>query len=290
MLRSSLFFAWAAVSTLFFSAVAVAGGLLGAPKGLYDWVHRHWARGLLRVAGVQVRVSGLENLRREVAQILVCNHQSMFDIWVLMAALPVSLRFVAKQELSRIPVFARACRSAGHVFIERQDRAGSIEAIRAAGARMREEGLSLVFFPEGTRSPDGRLRAFKRGTFVLAIETQATLVPVAVDGGARILGRGDRRLRSGQLLVRCGAPIPLAGRTAEDRDEVLKESRASIERMLAELRTGGGLSGSRNPSTLEDEGGSDPTEDGAGGARGGEAARNVGDRGCAGTGDPRLSR
>lgn len=232
MIRQVLFPPAAALSTLFFSAVAVAGGLLRAPKGLYDWVHRSWARFLFRVAGIEVRVEGLDHLRPGQPCILAANHQSTFDIWALMGALPLSLRFVAKGELGRIPLFGRACRAAGHVFIDRRDRARAIETIREAGERMRREGLSLVLFPEGTRSRDGRLQPFKRGTFVLAIETAVPLVPVAIRGGGGVLPPGAWRPRGGTIVVRCGRPIPLEARTAEDRDEVLHATRAAIAAML----------------------------------------------------------
>ncbi|MFQ5690246.1 MAG: lysophospholipid acyltransferase family protein [Gemmatimonadota bacterium] len=236
MIRTILFVPFTICSTLFFSLVAVVGGLVGAPKGLYDWVHRNWARGMLRAAGVRLSVSGLEHVPEGAARIFVSNHQSMFDIWALMATMPSSLRFVTKQELSRIPIFARACRSAGHVFIDRNDRAAAIQAIREAGKRMRAEGLSLVFFPEGTRSPDGRLGRFKKGSFVLAIETGVPLVPVAVDGGHRVLPKGRRTLRQGRVTVRCAPVIPLAGLGAEDRDALLKRTREAIASMLEEMR------------------------------------------------------
>lgn len=240
MIRSLLFFPVAVVSTLFFSLVAVAGGLVGARKGLYDWVHRNWARTMLGMAGVRVRADGLEHVRAGGAQIFVCNHQSAFDIWALMATLPASLRFVAKQELARIPVFARACRSAGHVFIDREDRAGALAAIRDAGRRMREEGLSLVLFPEGTRSSDGRLGRFKKGTFVLAIETGIDLVPVSLEGGARRHPRGALRIRPGRMWLRCGPAIPTSGLTAEDRAQLTERTRAAVAGMLEELRAEGG--------------------------------------------------
>lgn len=240
MIRSVWFAGVAILSTAFFSLVSVVGGLLGAPGRLHDWVHRNWSATLLRAADVRVEVSGDENLRRDAPQILVANHQSMFDIWALMYALPISIRFVAKEELSRIPLFARACRAAGHVFIDRSDRAGAIRRMRAAGERMSADNLSLGLFPEGTRSPDGELQPFKKGTFVLAIETQAPVVPVAVDGGARILPRGRRRVVPGSLRVRLGRPIPTRGLTADDRDELLRRCRSAIETMLASLRTGRG--------------------------------------------------
>lgn len=233
MIRTLLFAFVAAVSTAFFSLVSVVGGLVGAGKGLHDWVHRNWSATLLRAAGVRVELEGVERVRRDAPQIFVSNHQSMFDIWALMAGLPVSIRFVAKEELSRIPLFARACRSAGHIFIDRSDRAGAIERMRSAGERMASENLSLGLFPEGTRSPDGRLQAFKKGTFVLAIETQAPVVPVAVDGGARILPKGSHRLVPGPIRVRFGTPIPTRGMTADDRDELLARTRSAIERMLS---------------------------------------------------------
>ncbi|MFQ5890657.1 MAG: lysophospholipid acyltransferase family protein [Gemmatimonadota bacterium] len=240
MIRTLLFSLVAVISTTFFSFVSVVGGLLGAPKGLHDWVHRRWSASLLHAAGVRVRAGGLRHIRRDGPQIFVSNHQSMFDIWALMTCLPVSIRFVAKEELSRIPLFARACRSAGHVFIDRGDRTGAIRRMQEAGKRMDRENLSLGLFPEGTRSPDGRLQPFKKGTFVLAIETQAPLVPVAVDGGARILPKGKRRVVPGTLDVRFGSPIPTRGLTIEDRDTVLELTRSAIEELLAELRATSG--------------------------------------------------
>ena len=101
---------------------------------------------------------------------------------------------------------------------------------------MRAERLCLGLFPEGTRSRDGHLGQFKKGSFVLAIETQLPIVPIAVDGGWRLSGRG--RIRPGELRIRVGKPISTAGKTAEDRDAVLKEVRTSVEGLLTSLRVG----------------------------------------------------
>jgi 1-acyl-sn-glycerol-3-phosphate acyltransferase len=234
VIRSAWFGLVTVAASAWYSTLALAGGLLRAPHAWYDRVHRGWARALLRAAGVGVEVAGHENLTPGAPQILVANHQSTFDILAMFAALPLSIRFIAKRELARIPVFAQAMRAAGHVFIDRGDRRGSVEAMRAAGERMREEGLSLGLFPEGTRSRTGILREFKKGSFVLAIETRLPLVPVAVDGGWR-LSRGGR-LRPGRVRIRIGPPIPTEGRTVEDRDAVLRAVRAEVERLLAEGR------------------------------------------------------
>lgn len=237
MIRLALFLLGAVPLTMAFSVLALAGGLFGASKRWFDWIHRSWSRLLLRMAGVRVVVAGEEALTRDEPQVLVCNHQSLLDIPVLFAALPLSLRFVAKIELTRVPVFAGAMRRAGHVFVDRGDRAQAIEAMRRAGERMRGDGLTLGLFPEGTRSRDGKLRSFKKGAFALATETGTAIVPVAIEGGAAVLPEDGGRLLPGTIHVCCGERIELAGREAVDRDAILERSRDSIARMLERIRT-----------------------------------------------------
>jgi 1-acyl-sn-glycerol-3-phosphate acyltransferase len=222
--------------TAFFTLAAVFGGLFRAGRGYYDWIHRDWSRSMLALAGVRVEVEGAEALAPDRAVILAANHQSWFDILALFAVLPVSLRFVAKKEISRVPLFAQAMRSAGHVFLDRQNRAKAVAAMRDAGRRMKEDGLAMMLFPEGTRSPDGHLLPFKKGSFVLAIETGATLVPVAMDGGRLIMRKGRFGVRSGRISLRCGTPIPLAGLDKDDRDAVLSATEGQISEMLREIR------------------------------------------------------
>jgi 1-acyl-sn-glycerol-3-phosphate acyltransferase len=230
VIRTAWFWIVTVPATAFFSTVSIAGGLIRAPASLHDWVHRNWGRTELWAAGVRTRVRGLENVSHTSPQIFVANHQSIFDIFAILAYVPASVRFVAKKELGRIPIFALAMRAAGHVFIDRNDRRGASEAMRVAGERMKRDRLSLGLFPEGTRSPTGSLREFKRGTFALAIGTQVSIVPLAVDGGYRVSTRG--RIRAGWMDVSLGAPMPTEGKTAEDRDEVLAAVRGEIAGML----------------------------------------------------------
>lgn len=236
MLRWLVFMAVGGPATILFSLVSLVGGLVRAPSSLHDRVHRTWSRFLLWLAGVDVVAEGLEHLRRDEAQVVVSNHQSLFDIFVLFATLPVSLRFVAKSELSRVPVFADAMRHAGHVFVDRERGFRALTSLEDAGRRMKRKGLTLCLFPEGTRSAEGRLGRFKPGAFVLAIDSRTPMVPVAVEGGGEILPRGRRRLEPRTVHVRCAEPVPLEGMSRADRHELAEHARVIIGSMLEAIR------------------------------------------------------
>jgi 1-acyl-sn-glycerol-3-phosphate acyltransferase len=188
-----------------------------------DTSARRWGRVMLWAAGVRVTLEGVENLQTESPQIVVSNHQSWFDVFALAAHLPVRYRFVAKKELGNIPVFGRAWRECGHVSVDRGNREAAIESLDQAWREVHEDKLTMVLFPEGTRSPDGRLQPFKKGAFVLAVQGQVPLVPVAVLGSRAVMPKGENRVRPGEIRVRIGTPIPTEGTTLQDRNRLLKE-------------------------------------------------------------------
>lgn len=189
-----------------------------------DKAARNWAKNILWAANVRVTLEGLENLQTREPQIVVSNHQSWFDVFALAAHLPVRYRFVAKKELADIPVFGKAWRSCGHVSVDRGNREAAIESLDQAWKEIHEDKLTMVLFPEGTRSPDGRLKSFKKGAFVLAVQGQVPLVPVAVVGSRDIMPKGSMTVRSGTITLRIGAPIPTGGSTIRDRNRLLKAS------------------------------------------------------------------
>jgi 1-acyl-sn-glycerol-3-phosphate acyltransferase len=212
---------------------------------------------------VKVSLEGTENLRTDGPQIVVSNHQSWFDVFALAAALPVRYRFVAKQELGEIPVFGHAWKSCGHVSVDRGNREAAIEALDQAWREVHEDKLTMILFPEGTRSPDGRLKSFKKGAFVLAVQGQVPLVPMAVVGSRDIMGKGDRRVRSGEIRVRIGSPIPVKGATIRDRNRLLKESWNAIFALKGETeeRTEGPPVADRREDGSVEEAGLDPVGD-----------------------------
>lgn len=236
MIRTVWVYLVGGVATFFFAGVAVARSYLWR-RNLHrccDWAARSWARTILWAAGVKVVLDGTGNLSTDAPQIVVSNHQSWFDVFALGAALPVRYRFVAKQELGGIPVFGRAWKSCGHVSVDRGNREAAIEALDQAWKEIHEDKLTMILFPEGTRSPDGRLKSFKKGAFVLAVQGQVPLVPVAVVGSRAIMGKGDLRVRSGEIHVRIGSPIQVEGATIRDRNRLLKESWDAIHALKGE--------------------------------------------------------
>lgn len=200
---------------------------------------RRWALRILRAAGVDVELEGTENIPDDSACVLVANHQSWFDVFALTGHLPGDYRFVAKKELEGIPVFGPSWQACGHVSIDRGDLQRAIGSLERAGRMMREERPTLIMFPEGTRSASGELRPFKKGAFVLAIQTGAPVVPAAILGSREIMPKGEWRIRPGRVRVRIGAPISVKGLGHEDKDAL----RLTAHRAVARLREGASLAG-----------------------------------------------
>ncbi len=209
-------------STFVHALAAVLAALLGVkrrPGGVYDWATVDWSRDILRAAGTPVVAVGLDLIPRDRPVLYAANHTSMFDIWALAATLPGSTRFVAKEELGRIPLVGLAMRRAGHIMIDRFNRARAFAAYEQAAETIRS-GISPIVFPEGTRSRTGELQPFKNAPFGLAIAAQVPIVPLYVDGTYRILPKGGLRLHPMPIRIEIGEPIPTAGLTPADRDKL----------------------------------------------------------------------
>jgi 1-acyl-sn-glycerol-3-phosphate acyltransferase len=197
------------------------------------------------LAGVSVRVEGANNLALDGAFILIANHESWFDVFTLAGCLPIDARFAAKKELARVPIFGRAWQACGHISIDRGNRASAVESMTQAGRQISEEGLHMIFFAEGSRSPDGALHPFKKGPFVMAIEGRVSIVPVAIVGSRRVMSKGSFRIRPGTITVRVGEPISVEGMEHADRDRLCADVRDAVAR----LRGGEGRT-SRLPGEL----------------------------------------
>jgi 1-acyl-sn-glycerol-3-phosphate acyltransferase len=191
------------------------------------WVGRSWVRWILWTCGIRVEVDGLGNVPRDRPCVYMSNHQSVFDIIAIISALPVAWRFVAKRELTWIPFFGWALALGHQVIVDRKDHESSVKSLARAAERVRA-GANVIIFPEGTRSPDGSLRAFKSGGFHLALQAGVPIVPIAVSGSWRISPKRSLRIHSGRVLVRFGAPIATQGLGADDRNELKRRVRDGI--------------------------------------------------------------
>ena len=197
---------------------------------------KHWARIVLWLAAARVTVQGAGNIpSREVPYVVAMNHQSNMDIPILVYSLPVQLRFIGKIELRKIPIFGSALIKTGHFLIDRRDHKKAMEGIKAAGESLRQRGVSVVFAPEGTRSESGDLLPFKKGAFVMGIETGIPILPVTIDGSRLSLAKGSMWARKADVTVTIHQPVPTESLSYEDRDELLEKVRGVIEKSLVDV-------------------------------------------------------
>ncbi|MCP4578219.1 MAG: 1-acyl-sn-glycerol-3-phosphate acyltransferase [Deltaproteobacteria bacterium] len=190
-----------------------------------------WAKVILRVCGIRVTVYGLENVRPEIPRIYMCNHQSFFDIWTILAFLPVDFKFILKQELMKIPLLGPAMTQAGYIGIERKDPRKSVKSIALAAKRIKG-GASVLIFPEGTRSVDGHLQSFKRGGFNLAFKSGCDIVPMAINGSHRIATKGSLCINKGSYSFHIGEPISLSGYGKKDIPRLMDRVHDAISEHL----------------------------------------------------------
>ncbi len=192
---------------------------------------RLWVRANLVAFGVRVRMRRLGPLDRSASYVFMSNHRSQLDVLAVVAALPeFQLRWVAKKELTRVPVFGWALRHTGHIIIDRSDHEQAVASLRAAREQM-ERGISVIIFPEGTRAPtDAALLPFKKGGFMLALETGFPIVPIGVRGSRLLLPKGAWRVSAGDIDVVVGTPIATAG---ADRDALIER----VQRFMVEHGT-----------------------------------------------------
>jgi 1-acyl-sn-glycerol-3-phosphate acyltransferase len=229
---------------LFFGSVTILIIIfLGLPEMIFlgrgdlcIWIgRRFWGPSMLRLAGVTLEVTTAKLPPGPL--IFAANHESTLDICVMFACVPRNIRFIAKQELFRLPIFGWYMSKGGHVPVDRSNRTRALESLRLAGRRVRE-GTSLIVFPEGTRSQDGLVHPFKKGPFVVAMEAGVPVVPVAISGAGRLNPKAAVSAVPGVVRVTFGEAVH--PRDFADKTALLVEVR---RRVIEAHRATGGLGG-----------------------------------------------
>ena len=209
-----------------------AARLAGSPSLLYV-LGRFGIRVALFLAGMRVVVEGRERLEDVRNTVVMSNHVSLLDAPVLFQVLGVDLRAVAKKEVFKLPFLHRCLRYAGFIEVDRSNREQAARAIQAAVVSLRQ-GHCFLIFPEGTRSPDGRLGPFKKGGFVVAMDATSRILPVVLSGVHERMPRGSFRIRPGTIRLKVLDPVEAGSYSYDTREELMAEVRGRMAAALAD--------------------------------------------------------
>ena len=227
LLKTAYIYPWILLSTTVVGTLVIVVVLTTGNQHLAHRLAIVWARSILRVAGIRVTVRGRENCDPRRAYILMPNHQSHFDIPVLLGCLDFDFRWLAKAELFRIPIFGRAMRGCGYISIDRHNRDSAFAAIRQASEAIRGR-VSVLIFPEGTRGTGDGIQPFKKGGFVLAADSGVPILPMVICGTRRILPKNGLLVDPGPVVLSIQPPIDTAGFTRETKEELMARVHISI--------------------------------------------------------------
>ncbi len=231
MIRSALFWISIVVSTTGLSTLAFITFPFDRAGNIVHHYARWWAKIQLLVSGVRVKVKGLEYLDKKNPFIYMANHQGSYDIFALLSCLPVQFRWIAKKELFAIPIMGWAMRAANYISIDRSGKRKALESIERAAAKIKG-GVSVVIFPEGTRSSDGSIQPFKRGGFTLALKSGVPIIPITIQGSLDVMPRDSLRVRPGEIHITIDRAIDTASYSLKNRDVLMERVRATLARNL----------------------------------------------------------
>jgi 1-acyl-sn-glycerol-3-phosphate acyltransferase len=188
---------------------------------------RLWGKIALLANRVKVRVEGMEQLNGKGPYIFMSNHQGYYDIFTLLSCLPYQFKWLAKKELFSVPILGWTMAAVGYIRI---DRGGTRDTVRAMdeAARKIQDGMSVVIFPEGSRSPDGSIQPFKKGGFTLAIKSKVPIVPIAISGSRDIMPKDRLTATAGEIRMFVGHPIEIQHYSLRDRESLMRKVRETI--------------------------------------------------------------
>jgi 1-acyl-sn-glycerol-3-phosphate acyltransferase len=200
--------------------VALLCGLLDRSHKAYFILTKIFSAPVLAIAGIKVKITGKENVVPKTPYVFVSNHLSLFDIPVLQRYVPNDFSFVFKKEIARVPLFGWQMQLGPHIVIDRQNPAKAMKSIEKAKEMLTRKKISVLLFPEGTRSKTGEMLPFKRGAFHLATQVGFAIIPVTISGTQNLFQKKPFRINSGVVSLHFDKPIP--ANNINSRNDVLE--------------------------------------------------------------------
>ena len=218
---------WMCFASLLLFLPITISAFLSSTGDLPFTISKAWAWIMLKVTWVHPEIQGKEHIKKGESYIIISNHQSHFDILALVSKLGMQFRWIIKKELRKIPLFGYALYKSRNIYIDRSDREKAVKSIHEGVSRL-PEGASIMFFAEGTRSPDGKIHQFKKGGFITALETGFPILPVTVNGSRKILPKKSMEFHPGPIEVIVESPINPNDYTPDKIDELIDRTRNVI--------------------------------------------------------------
>lgn len=216
--------------TFLTAVITIIATVVGGNRFWGYWPAHIWSRIVCFLAGVKIEVRGRENIDKNTSYIFVANHQGAFDIWTIYGYLNHNFKWLMKKSLEKIVFVGYACKRSGHIFVDSNSLSSIKETIDSARHQLKD-GMSLVIFPEGTRSSNGELGDFKRGAFMLAGEFQLPVVPLSIQGAFRIMPKDTYFPKSGKIILTIHPPI-YPGERGFNTRQLLSDCHATIAAAL----------------------------------------------------------
>ncbi len=217
-----------ASTTLFFGSATIVLSVFLPSRWVSLICGTFWSRLNAWLTPMPVKVTGRENVDPQQSYVVVANHQSFYDVFVLYGFLGIDFKWVMKQEMRSIPGVGIGCEKVGHIFIDRSNRKAALASIKSAQSKI-GNGTSVVFFPEGTRSRDGALQKFKKGAFRFALDLDLPILPVTIVGTREVLPSDSLDLLPGKVRLIIDEPILVDGLDGKDIPRLMEQVRSVFE-------------------------------------------------------------
>ncbi len=218
------------VITIMTALITIIGCFLGNHRVWGYYPGLIWSRLFCLISLVRIEVRGREKLDRSTSYVFVANHQGAYDIFLIYGYLGHKFKWMMKSSLRRIPFVGAACAAAGFIFVDRSGK--GLRETLAAAEKILTGGMSLVVFPEGSRTPDGKIHRFKKGAYQIADDLSLPVVPLTIDGSYRVLSKNSKLIRPGKIVLTIHDPIFPQADGRYDMDALITDSYRVIESAL----------------------------------------------------------